>query len=570
MFTTDQITTNRRFVLNVALAGVALLTAVLSTITPAAAAVFTVGADEACDFGDLQEALWGTWLNDITGPTADEIRIARNQSYLGEYIIKEQDVTLRGGYDDCSDTTPSGHTIIHRPAGLRHFQVSASALSSTGYRRQVDFRDLFLTLRGEVSLRIPFGGSLHVSGHVWMTLYGTVIEHGHADYGGGIYVDGTDNAFVSLKENSMVRASSAVFGGGVACHGNLEEPGWSGGGIGLTEGGILTGNQAAYGGGAYAHDCGFGGGNRDYNGVFLNTALEDGGGVYAEAGALVQPMHVMGNVARRGGGVFVTGEGTEMIDHSGRIVDNEASEDGGGVFVEEGAVAVVFIADSNCEYFGLDITDCALVASNRAGGRGGAVFAQSGGIFRSDARFTKNSASQAAVAYVVDEGSSVEISNAEIFANEGDVMVDLAEGGRFKGLHLTIAENYPFDGETWYFHAIEDPVELQNVIFSDLAGQVHNGPWTWSPIRRCLLVPTSTHDPGGDYIRVGDPDYLDPSADDYQVGPNSAAVDLCPTAPLGGDRLRNLRPVDLLDFPNWWGVFDAGAYERQPAEESED
>lgn len=83
------------------------------------AAVFTVGADEACDFHDLQEAIWSTWFNDIVGPSADEIHIARNQTYMGEYVIEDQEVKLRGGFDDCADSTPSGRTKIVRPAGQR-------------------------------------------------------------------------------------------------------------------------------------------------------------------------------------------------------------------------------------------------------------------------------------------------------------------------------------------------------------------------------------------------------------------------------------------------------------------
>jgi hypothetical protein len=83
----------------------------LLLVQQAKADTFTVGGDASCNFTDLHVALYVASLN---GPGMDIIRVARNQTYIGEFLIDSQSVTIVGGYDDCSDTTASGQTLITR------------------------------------------------------------------------------------------------------------------------------------------------------------------------------------------------------------------------------------------------------------------------------------------------------------------------------------------------------------------------------------------------------------------------------------------------------------------------
>ena len=156
------------------------------------AAIFTVGSDGACTHATITNALVAS-----LAAGADEIRIARNQTYTNLYIHLTDwspgtvgAVTLAGGYDTCADTTASGETTIDGQATNPVVEVDTGSQPTS----QVTLRNLHLTGSGEVGLRVGAGGQVTMS-QIRLKTNGT---------GGAAVVDGGDLVIDSLSEISSI------------------------------------------------------------------------------------------------------------------------------------------------------------------------------------------------------------------------------------------------------------------------------------------------------------------------------------------------------------------------------
>ncbi len=108
-----------------------------------------------------------------------------------------------------------------------------------------------------------------------------------------------------------------------------------------------------------------------------------GGGIRADGGDLVlAEVWVHDNLATLGGGVYATDTRLTMVD--GRVVDNIASDEGGGLFLVGG--------QSDLEQV--------LVAGNAAGGYGGGLFLETGVCFLGNAILADNTADRGAGLYL--------------------------------------------------------------------------------------------------------------------------------------------------------------------------
>lgn len=110
-----------------------------SLVAHAQVALYTVGADGACSHGSLQSAVTSASTNEATVTT---IHVARNQAYTSLALtVEDRNVILAGGFDDCSDFTPSGTTTLSGTGGT----AAPTLFVDANFERDVTLRDLSIT-----------------------------------------------------------------------------------------------------------------------------------------------------------------------------------------------------------------------------------------------------------------------------------------------------------------------------------------------------------------------------------------------------------------------------------------
>jgi predicted outer membrane repeat protein len=229
------------------------------------------------------------------------------------------------------------------------------------------------------------GGGLWVAGD-FDADDGSAIEFGDALRGGAVFAG--PGSVVQLGAAVLLYANTASAGGGGAW---MEGPSWSGGVFDLNVSGAdgggmvlvdstlsdatFTANQAdGNGGGVY--------GSSEIVGVVLesNTAVNAGGGVYADAVISIDSSSMRLNHADgRGGGVYAAEAGTLI---GSDVTANSALQDGGGVYaVDSLDLSGVIVVDGNATEGGdgggiwlggaLTQTDGPVVTNNTAVNGGG-------------------------------------------------------------------------------------------------------------------------------------------------------------------------------------------------------
>jgi hypothetical protein len=316
-----------------------------------------------CAFETIQAAVNAA----VNGNT---VRVAAGV-YTESIDIIGKVITIEGGYDSACTSLTSGLTQVHA-------SVSGSVVDVSG-ASVLTLRNLNLT--GGTS----FGAGVDVLGGARVTLSNTDVHGNAGSSGGGMYVGSTSvitytndsdiysntatgygggaiiygrlSGFIS---SSDVYQNSAVNGGGIAVFGGTVQLDNAdvvantasnfGGGFFVSNGGVITltnsvfvgetapcCQSAATGGGIYA--------NASH--VFLvgsatsvlnNTATNAGGGLYlingstltATGGSLgYDSFSNAGNDAVLGAGMYAI---TSTVDFSGRIINNIASNSGGGLY----------------------------------------------------------------------------------------------------------------------------------------------------------------------------------------------------------------------------------------------
>lgn len=346
-----------------------LLASLLSAALPVRAAVFTVGGDAACTHGNLLAAISAAATN---GPAVDEIRLANNISYNAIVApIVGHSVTVRGGYATCASATPGGRTVIRGTTAGTNGTFSTSG-TSAGF--QLILENLELRDGSNVARR---GGALRIEGRFGVALRNTTVTENFAARGGGIYLDGTNEATVDIDGFSLVSGNTAgVSGGGIYC---------TNGGIVRMRGAIIA--NTAQDGGSDPFESGNGGGLALYDcrveqaaaggfiGVFANTAARNGGGYYLRSGSELvvdgnsgAPGYVTDNTAGGiGGGIAINDElapRTSEADIDNSYVERNTALRGGGVGLVAGGIvrSTRTAAAGACH----NETFCSTLSENRA------------------------------------------------------------------------------------------------------------------------------------------------------------------------------------------------------------
>ena len=264
---------------------------------------------------------------------ADEIRIARNQTYTNLYIHLTDwspgtvgAVTLAGGYDTCADTTASGTTTIDGQATNPVVEVDTGSQPTS----QVTLRNLLFIGSGEEGLRVGAGGQVTAS-EILLQFNGT---------GGAAVVDGGDlviDTLSTISDNTgpgitcltgsqvdtsaSIRDNSATAGGGIVAGSTCD--------MNILHNSAISANNATLGGGIYASSGA--------------TVLVDG------AVASVYATEIADNTATdQGGGIYATGATTTILIRNAAVTGNEAGLEGGGIWAGLGAKVIMDRVDGPC------------------------------------------------------------------------------------------------------------------------------------------------------------------------------------------------------------------------------
>ncbi len=345
-----------------------------SRLAPAAPNVPRVSLNSGpCTFETIQAAV-------AASVSGDTIRVASG-IYNQTIDISGKAITIEGGYDaDC--------TTLNNPPDLTQIlaNVAGSVVDVSG-GSVVTLRNLDLT--GGSS----FGAGLDILGNSRVTLENTDLHDNNGASGGGMYIGGT--SVVTYTNDSDIYGNTASAGGGAIVYGRLAGFDTNsdiyqnssttsgggiysaggiiqldnadvvantatnlGGGIYLASGAVITLTNSVFigetapccqsalsGGGIYADA------SRIYltgidNAIMNNTATENGGGVYlangsrlvAAGGSLGYDSTLgAGNDAILGAGLYAD---TSSIDFSGRIINNIASNSGGGLYATNSTITM--------------------------------------------------------------------------------------------------------------------------------------------------------------------------------------------------------------------------------------
>lgn len=568
-----------------------LLASLLYAALPADAAVFTVGGDAACTHANLLSAISAASTN---GPALDEIRLATNITYSSIVApVASQNLTVRGGYTSCSDTSASGRTIVRgTTAGASGtFQTSGNAASYTLVLENLELRD-----GGNATRR---GGALRIEGRFAVTLRNTSVNDNLAGRGGGIYIDGSDDAELVIDVASRVASNTAaVSGGGIYCQEN---------GSVLLEGVVIaneaqdgTGDpiESGNGGGVALYDCFM---NQEsspgFIGVLANEAARHGGGYYVRDdsdlfvnGDAVAPALVANNTAGdTGGGIavydpLVPVPRLSQVEISNSQVEGNAAPRGGGIGqVAGGSVrSARTLAAGACH----NDTFCSTLSGNdyptgTSSGRGCAAYVGVGGRLRlRGTRVEDNCPSGSGSAFRQAGISELLLDSTVVADNEGanPFVLEPDFDGTLQIAWSTITRNYA-TLQTGMFLVPDDFVSTGTLrVYGTLLGEPFQylvvdggGPGTSPPPMTfefdCLVVDPVFALAETTYrsVRIAPPyGMVAPATGNFRLASGTALpVDWCDesfarriSADAGGN-------AAIYDAPraNQFGAYDIGAYE---------
>jgi hypothetical protein len=303
-----------------------------------------------CPFTSVQAALTaaapGSTVTVCKGTYKETVTIPRNLTLVAD---RNEDVVLDGSDRGTVVTVEPGVTAAIQ--GLHITDGRGRDVRSFGRGGGIlNFGSLTVTDCVIEDNNAQSGGGISNEDRARLTLVKSLVVRNSCDpprvpgppaQGGGIF-NGI-SGFVRVV-SSIVDDNTAGIGGGIANQGIVT----------ITDESKVTGNAANSGGGVFSISP-----VEVLNGstVGSNRAEEDGGGVLITSGELILiDARIVGNKARRGGGVAVGSPGGGSVTaRSSDIVSNDATDTGGGIFVRDrGRVTL----DAESQVRGNDPNNC--------------------------------------------------------------------------------------------------------------------------------------------------------------------------------------------------------------------
>jgi hypothetical protein len=541
----------------------------------------TVGSDGACDYTSIMAASLNEPASDLL-----DIRVAKNVSLTSLQILDDRPTLIRGGYDTCSDTSPSDRTVLDGSGFSGPIFVAAEATSTTG------LIDLFL-----LDLEIT-GGNSNTNGGVvgltgsWYLRMVNVYMHDNISNqdGGAIHIEPSGNAAVfnpvaQIYDNSIVSSNSADNGGAIAC---------DGGGIIYAWNMQMALNEASQDGGAVYLNNGcefelYGGGF--LQGVLLNEAAGFGGGIFAGNGSTIEIRGsisglglaaVISNTAANGGGIGVSG-GSNLYAANAAISDNTASSTGGGIRSNSSHVEIERTAPgAQC----FSEVRCSTVSNNTANGSdpsfsGGGGIATFGGTLEIRGTYMEGNHAQfgsairarfmqldglehpiTMVGNVIAENSG---APQVVYLDESSADIAFSTFVDNTGMSRVIEMAYPTTSSG------PNEVRVSGSIFEHPGDTMPGVELTTSGqfvTADCNRYESSTTGdlPAGTRSTVNIPIFEDQAGGDYRLISGHSLLDWCDWSILGSESDVSAngytRPVDDLSIGNLHGTYDLGALER--------
>ncbi len=522
----------------------------------AAADVFYVGDGVGCTATDIGTVLLAAVFS--AGP--DEIRVARNRTHLSQWIHLTDwspsgvgALIIVGGYDSCTDSTPSGRTTLVGRSGLPIFHVDTSSATSV-----VTLRNL--TIQGII------GGEegVLVEGDSTVSIENCIVE---SNQGGGVAAK--SGADVTIDYFSTVRNNNHFFGGGVYCNDAA-----------VSISGIVSGNMVtSSGGGIFAgFQCDMA---LDPGALIQSNTANWGGGIYATDGATVvidgrstlDGAQVQWNTANnQGGGIFANGSGTQATVHNGWVNNNTATTDGGGIYVANGAVVSTARLAGAC----LDAQRCTQVSHNRltTAGNGAAVFVETGGIASINQTFVEGNSGPGNTGFLMfatGTGSVLFLQGVQIWGNGAVSLFQGEDAAVIRAAFVSTARNVNISSGHSRLMQLNSnaTTELNSSIFWDTDG-IAIGTGAAISEADCIITNDTVGLMGvATFLDTSNPLFKSPDIGDLGLRAESPAVDYCDDffyTPSLSDIHREVRGYDLAESTNGSpgpgsGVFDLGADE---------
>ncbi|MBZ0114674.1 MAG: hypothetical protein K8J08_19590 [Thermoanaerobaculia bacterium] len=535
----------------------ALLVGTVLLATPGFAGTLRVGSDPIdCDYTDLASAI-------LAAVDGDEL-LLETMEFAGasgfNFNITSIGLTIRGGYEDCSATVPTGQSILRGGGadtvveirGPSAFPVWLENLIITGGEDDVDD-----------------GGGVEISGDIDVILLNVYVVGNSSDRGGGVFIDGSLGATLSTGLTLIDGNTATIDGGGIYCqddglvqlnaHTQLLSNSTSGNGGGVWLG---SGCDLDLFGSLTGHD--------NFVLVQDNLADGDGGGLYVDGatvygtGGAEGTLWISHNTAGKdgsfgvGGGVYITGDQARLDLDRGILFGNRADQGGG--FYAQGATVEVSLTQSGPCSSVFPNSLCSEIGSNHAPFAAGMVVVD--GAF-ADIELTMvqgnspEGVGEAPIGWVANGGELI-LEGALIFHNgissgSGSGVVDT--GGRVQVYSSTLSDNYGLDELFWVGGDFHGQASLFETSSGDLFAVQASGDWSLD----CAVVgPGLSLPPGGTRIVQAALGLVDPAHYDYHLAPNSPAIDLC-----NGDIPGVDRDIDY-GFRPLGSALDAGADEYDP------
>lgn len=416
----------------------------------------TVGDTNDCDFRlgatKIQDALDFAKSNGI-----DEIRVATG-TYQENINIGNFSVSLRGGFANCAAAEIDDQTGTPTDTVIDGSLNPNATLTIVGNPDSINVTIDDIHITGGSGGGFESGGGIYTVGgggqaSVNLTLNDVHIEgNSTISPGGGLSVIGSVN--VSAR-NLMVLSNQAPLGGGIYCNGNEasifiygdanngsgialnQATAGSGGGAYLTNGCVLT----SYVGTSTVSFS-------DLRGFVSNSATENGGGIYAEEGSTI---NLFGNLFCPFG-CFGYADQPVNVQLNVANSDDDFSGSGGGVYATGTNTTLNMgnvLFSENTAYNGgaVNLADSATATINERENFsflilfGGDLGCWSPGSCN---QFTGNKASGFGGGFFLESASKAEVYRSHIQrnrANSGTAISTINENSRFEGEGLLITGN---------------------------------------------------------------------------------------------------------------------------------